>query len=998
MSFLVTQAYPWLFKVIEHREENVASAVGGNWFNQRAPWIRIMSYAIPYTKVNDKLSENFTPAPTTQNLFENASFNKTANEFTYDDDELRKKWVLYGGVTDDPEKAVPKNENRKKFLQIYDKTFRPMPNVTSLEVTNKGSWGAVREATIKYTVWSLEQLNAIEKLYMTLGIHCAVEWGWSIGLNPDGGLLDVIPPNDLYNFNGDPYDFFRETLPKLRENNNGCYDGMLGIITNFEWSLNDAGGFECSTTVASMGSTILAADVKSKSKMVQCKEETTDENKSTKNFGLSTNIDSTLLAVNDAIDSVGSGEAWDGKINNTEGRVTAAWVKENGYPGVKLLLDTSSDANPQLNTDTEKRFVTWGYIEDHLITGNLTYYKDCNIIGDKKLFTINSGNNTIYNHAELKSANPLICILPGQFNPGSTTTVRKILTLGTDRTYKDISNNIRKFAYPAVVKDINLGKDANDRLAIARFNANAKVYAQCQRGYIRNILVETAYIKNTFDESSTLEEFIINMLKGISEACGGIWDFSIMVNEDTGNVVEIIDQSEKSSETKIEPVMFHGYYEFGLLKTVSLSTQLDANMKGMIMYGTNRQQDNPIDVHKDGTSAYSEFFGQSIKDKLYKSGLCPETRKSDDTKEECPDAKIVATKQEFDTKLIEDLQNAFKELQSKVTQSRINTAQNALNQYLIGTRYPRATTGANNVKYLTLPIKLKLTIDGISGFQFGQVVDLDYKPARYSDRAVFMITNVTHRITRDGWETELDTILRPFIDTRAAALGGTGVVGGVPTNPVTQLDTRFSTPSGADRISGYLKRFPPKKRKVLKGIHAGEFVDNGKLPLDNAVIRAIDTTHINLTSPAKKQYLELTAAAKFEEMAKAYSDQHNGKKLLVNNTYRTYEDGAYLYQDYTEKGKTVASPGRSNHGFGTGIDLNYGVTANKVGLTQKTLMQQSPMYSWLVNNASRYGWKQEKFAYEPKPGKPTDMVHWDYAGIDTVYHNTAGKMSPENTV
>lgn len=77
---------------------------------------------------------------------------------------------------------------------------------------------------------------------------------------------------------------------------------------------------------------------------------------------------------------------------------------------------------------------------------------------------------------------------------------------------------------------------------------------------------------------------------------------------------------------------------------------------------------------------------------------------------------------------------------------------------------PGAGTHPWNQRIL-LPISLGITLDGIEGFEFGNLITTDWLPTKYFDnnqnpRISFIITNVTHTITPNDWVTELETQCR----------------------------------------------------------------------------------------------------------------------------------------------------------------------------------------------------------------------------------------------
>ena len=63
------------------------------------------------------------------------------------------------------------------------------------------------------------------------------------------------------------------------------------------------------------------------------------------------------------------------------------------------------------------------------------------------------------------------------------------------------------------------------------------------------------------------------------------------------------------------------------------------------------------------------------------------------------------------------------------------------------------------------PFDAEFTIDGISGFRYGDVLQFKSLPAKYTANTVFSIIGITHTVTSDGaWTTLIRCIMRPSLD------------------------------------------------------------------------------------------------------------------------------------------------------------------------------------------------------------------------------------------
>jgi hypothetical protein len=70
-------------------------------------------------------------------------------------------------------------------------------------------------------------------------------------------------------------------------------------------------------------------------------------------------------------------------------------------------------------------------------------------------------------------------------------------------------------------------------------------------------------------------------------------------------------------------------------------------------------------------------------------------------------------------------------------------------------------SGAHWLNKVIYPVDLNITIDGVSGFTFGNVITTNLIPLRYRNAGmVFTVTKVDHKISPGAWETTLHTVSR----------------------------------------------------------------------------------------------------------------------------------------------------------------------------------------------------------------------------------------------
>jgi len=177
--------------------------------------------------------------------------------------ELAKNNKLFGGFnfqTEGPGRFITGYDGYH-FSKEYG--YVPPPGITSIEVRALER-GSLREAVINLVCHNLEQFKTIEKLYLRLKYSMLLEWGHTMYFDNDGNFINN-PQNesdieDISNYfiKANDVDQF-EVLKKLennRKNSSGNYDGFLGFVTNFDWTLRPDGGYDIVIRAYSIGDII----------------------------------------------------------------------------------------------------------------------------------------------------------------------------------------------------------------------------------------------------------------------------------------------------------------------------------------------------------------------------------------------------------------------------------------------------------------------------------------------------------------------------------------------------------------------------------------------------------------------------------------------------------------------------------------------------------------------------------------------------------------------
>jgi len=186
--------------------------------------------------------------------------------------DLAKKYVLQGGTLKNVENSLEKaslksglgNSFNNAYSNIgnvakkpYQRGIRPMPGITGIDIKSKSAYGSLREVTVSFQCWDIQQLEELEVLYMRPGYTALVEWGWTPYLDNNGeyqpNFIDYY--DIIYSDQKDRTKLFKDLYDKSVKYG-GNYDAMFGYVKNYQWSARPDGGYDCQTTLISTGEII----------------------------------------------------------------------------------------------------------------------------------------------------------------------------------------------------------------------------------------------------------------------------------------------------------------------------------------------------------------------------------------------------------------------------------------------------------------------------------------------------------------------------------------------------------------------------------------------------------------------------------------------------------------------------------------------------------------------------------------------------------------------
>ena len=131
--------------------------------------------------------------------------------------------------------------------------IKPMPGIKSIDIKSKSAYGSLREVTVNFSCHNIQQLEDLELLYMRPGYTVLVEWGWAPYLNEKGKIENNIEFYDGVLKGGKTREQVWLDIYKLSIKKDHNYDAMYGYVKNYNWTARMDGGYDCTTTIISIG-------------------------------------------------------------------------------------------------------------------------------------------------------------------------------------------------------------------------------------------------------------------------------------------------------------------------------------------------------------------------------------------------------------------------------------------------------------------------------------------------------------------------------------------------------------------------------------------------------------------------------------------------------------------------------------------------------------------------------------------------------------------------
>lgn len=855
------------------------------------------------------------------------------------DDTLAKENVLFGGIMKPGGGLrqgidISGNVNTNSaYLLRPSMGFRPMGGITSMTVKSKNTYGTLREADVKFSVWSLEEFEVMERLYLRPGFTMLLEWGHSLYINNDTTLektIKTISP-DLFFKKGLEMSKITDEIKKIRQESDYNYEGMIGYCKNFSWNYNSNGGYDCSVSIISTGEILESAPVK---------------------------LSPGNLIPKAELDSATSDEGKEQRKSIFHYFLQKLALLKQPVVGKETLAGEA----PSLAAPLQDFVVFWAAVE----------------IDDSWLWDTEAPMHWVPLALILDIYNNFVAIKDLTKTPGTPNATMCKFNTDIKKSTKFITGP-KHFSPDPLVCVILAPND--EGLGVLPFIHGATQGLPAEiTSDVLNIYINSLYLKSKFDEAldtdgkfnKSMSDVLKSILDGVSTALGGINDFDIAYDdEDQGGTFYVIDRN-LTPETK-PPAELTLVGVNSIYKEISISSKIS------------NETSSQIAIAAQGTTQnYSENVENMLK---WNPGIVDRVVVTKDVQAKNKDGEeAVKADQE---EILQDWKDSIKtfftdftgggydkdELEAVKTEHAHYTVENV-------TRRPASGTDAGPSP---IPVELTLKLDGIGGLRIASTFRISpgLLPDKYNGKFGYIITGVEHTIgTNSVWETSVTTQFYLLEQLKQEARQPQVINPTPPPSPKAVGAANYTPPGPVQPGEDPAPIINPKKVGAV-GYNASPLVANSKTnggqngllsqtnPKLLVFIGETSGASTYYKNPATKapEYMLHPAAAKAWKAWKA-DMKAAGISYRMSSAYRSK-----VHQGGLKPGSTVASPGSSPHGWGGALDFGnlHGIVNGSGDPTRNKEGRKTPIYKQMATLGAKHGW------YNP----------WrlsDVSGTDELWH------------
>lgn len=679
--------------------------------------------------------------------------------------------------------------------------LQPMPHLGDISITNRGEYGAYREATVNIKCYNPKQFEIINILYLSVGYTILLEWGHNCYFNNNEEFIsDNTTSLQQYFFdkkNANNHIGLFQVIKEKRQESNGNFDALFGMVTNYTWTFEN-GVYNIDLKLTSIGSIAESLTINTYGNITGSGAEPQNNSITTLMYGwdfddLQTKIAENTIeysqSLNDPEVRYGTKskkqieiEASQSMFNEEFGR-TQELNKGNSseayifkFATLKQVSDfkkmtPSSDfllnpvdffkfsQIPVATTDTRFRYIRFGALLEFIEKIELIY-NFANETSPQSLLTIdyNSETNFMVTTSWMIVTDPFNCI----FNSGEVTRI------GSNNP--EVSTQFKDLPEFKTSKygEITVGKVMN-------------VFLHCDM--VNDILINSIDNKGNI----SLLKFLQSICDKISESVGYLSELKVSIDEEN-NILKIIENGELPNKkkilesfkgsTKYSSFDVFGYNNFnkenqssGFVKSFNIKTQITNDIyttaalgAQAVAYPTKNVDPTNFSYMYRGLQDRIISYRQTSQDK----NIQQEERENQLAKDQRDRySKALGTYDEI-LGFRNNTSNGINNKILKFSEDDVLNYKSAIKSLIEERKRQTAQVGGvSNIQYM--PINFSMTLDGLSGMKIFQNFKADsrFLPYPYPDTITLNINpSIRHKISNNVWATEVETKFVPeFVKT-----------------------------------------------------------------------------------------------------------------------------------------------------------------------------------------------------------------------------------------
>lgn len=648
---------------------------------------------------------------------------------------LAKNFILSGGQTRWGENNREFTDSRRTRYTNTGLGIRPVPGITSFKISYKGTYGTVKDATVEFKVYSLEDLEVVETLYLRPGFSVIVEWGHTTFLKNNKNIEYITPTilDDNTIFTDIEFLKLESLLRSKKEKADFNYDSFVGLIKNFSYKINKEGGYDCSIDVISKGEILDSIYTSSPTTSIIDSE---DSKKYSKTVNLLTQFTRTIKRRTVFFQN-----------KRTEGEEKRLSLQSAALPGntPESLSDASNNIRPPYRSKIKN------------LSESLNIQTGKNYLGFAKSIEF---KGKFWQNDESLIYIPLSVVF-GLFNY-----FLRFEANFDDSPYFNITKHERYFKYLTFPGHVSvdplvaiLPKTGEGRLStlyplisgqIATSNLVSGDYEDIRNIHVTNMYLDDLfqkYTKDSFNETSTFLKMVKEMLDEISRALGGINQLDIEYDDELDTFflidrnlvgIENINKSNSLQEIVTIPLV-------GLASTVtdlSIETKISKDLISFLSIGAQ----GTFSSVNAFTLQYRQWR-QGLEDRFKKGNKNSTSTEEEDT--------FFPPINSFYAKLKNFYDGMRSENDAKIFTDELQEIQ-GIGQDIYKTLVQVSKVKKKEPAPGIIPLELSFTIPGISGLKIGQTfkVERGIISSLYNNYA-FIITGLDASVQNSRWTTTI---------------------------------------------------------------------------------------------------------------------------------------------------------------------------------------------------------------------------------------------------